>query len=287
MPVILGEISVLTTPLAMVRILEMLFGCTTFSLVSLASNNETIIKSNTYTFCMFTWCFFFILTALIFLVEFVQFQSLVPISWKNLPITMALLGALMTLMASIGFPYCAIMHEISIDPSLVAASIFSCLTFLAYAAEVCITKVRNVEQRGYMATTPGFLKVFEVFGACVVFVTVDGDIVQMCKAGPLFWWCVVVYCSCFLMSLCTIGVMLGECTGRCPVPFDRILAGFGSLCVLMYITAVGYWVWALVHPDGCDQHTWKVITATVMTCLNLLAYTVDLAFSIKLLYYRT
>uniref|UniRef100_W5NMK8 MARVEL domain-containing protein n=1 Tax=Lepisosteus oculatus TaxID=7918 RepID=W5NMK8_LEPOC len=280
MPVILGEVSVLTTPLSLVRLLAITFGCAVFSLVAADDPGGSPFK----IFCMFTWCFFFTMTVLILLVEFIQFQSLVPLSWKNLPITVATLAALMTLTASIGFPWLVLPPAVS--GRMVAATVFSCLTFLAYITEAYLLKVGSSEQRGYMASAPGLLKVFQVFGGCVIFVAVvDHD-----RRAAYFWWCLAVYCCCFLMSLGTILVMLGDCAGRCPLPFSRVLAAFSSLSVLLYVTATVFWVTAVLGPGPQNQNPNPnpsqprpgLIMSTVMTCLNLLAYTVDLAFSIKL-----
>ncbi|MBN3294361.1 MYADM protein, partial [Polypterus senegalus] len=292
MPVILGEARILTSPQSIVRILEMLFGCVTFSLV-VSADSSFLDKGPHWFLCMFSWCFFFVLTGLILLVEFVQFQSLVPLSWKNLPISMAFLGALMTLSASVCFPLFVIKEscfEKSSCGHLVSATIFSCFSFLSYSAEVYMTKVRSEAHSGYMSTTPGFLKVFEVFCSCMIFVSVDTEVLDNLRVYPLFWWSLVVYSCCFLMSVCTIVVMLGECTGRCLVPFDRILAAFSMLCVVMYVTATGFWLWHLVNTQQniSPQSLWRnSLTITIITCLNLLTYTVDLAFSIKLVCYRT
>lgn len=96
----------------------------------------------------------------------------------------------------------------------------------------------------------------------------------------------VSYCACLLMSLVTLVVILGDFAGRCPLPFDRLLAVFSLIGVLLYMVAtVICFTKILQLRDHAvfNRGTELVIVETVAASITLLAYTVDLAFSIKLL----
>lgn len=284
MPVILGEVRVLTKPLSGVRILQLLFDCLAFSL---AASLEP--RSSFKNFCMFSWCFFFTLTFLILLVDFVQFQSIIPLSWKNLPITVASLGALMCIGSSAGFPL--FMQEDRMEPKAIGTTVCSCLAFMAYVSEVHLIRLQSREQRGYMASIPGLLKVFQVFSGCAMIFLFSSQC-QMPNFAKetswLFWFSAANKLLCFLMSLGTTLVVLGDCVSHCPLPFDRLLVSFCSLAVLLYIVvAVECITKILVMPaesvELCDPTRALPFIEMITACLTLLAYMVDLAFSVKLL----
>ncbi|XP_028826851.1 myeloid-associated differentiation marker homolog [Denticeps clupeoides] len=287
MPVILGEISTLTNPLSGVRIWALVSGCITFSLVaSMDIPPETRHLTLYRTFCMFVWCFFFTLTFLILAITYIQFHSLLPLSWKNLTVTVAALASLMCLAATLAFPWMVTSSaaQRAAEPRKVAASASSSLTSLAYATETYLIRFQSQEQRGYMASLPGLLKVVQVFGGCVLLLLV----VDQSEEGNAAWkLCVTgsAYALCLLVSLGTVVVMLGECAGRCLVPFDRLLAAFGVLGVLLYMMAAvvcSTKVLQLQDP-GTTAARVAVICEMVLSCITLLAYTIDLAFSVKLL----
>ncbi|XP_063050701.1 myeloid-associated differentiation marker-like isoform X2 [Engraulis encrasicolus] len=341
MPVILGEASILATPLSGVRIWALVSGCITFSLA--ASKGGTGAPSPTptltltapdhlvapplpqdvvhlhlvsvlHTFCMFVWCFFFVLTLLILAVTFVQFHSLLPFSWKNLTVTVSSLASLLTLVASVAFPWLVVASGKATGDgggaSVVATTIFSCLTCVAYAAE---THLLRREQGGYMASVPGLLKVLQVFGGAMALLLVaeqaqyhhqhhQGE--SSSPPGP--GWQVVgpglAYGLCLAASLFTVAVMVGDCAGRCPVPFDRVLAALSMLGVLLYMAAAVMSSTKVLQMHQVVQHKVKVkvnaalrgggaeeemkvalVSEMVFACVTLLSYTVDLAFSVKLL----
>nr|XP_014342575.1 PREDICTED: myeloid-associated differentiation marker homolog [Latimeria chalumnae] len=290
MPIVLGERSFLTAPISRVRLLESLFGCAAFSLVC-----SEVMEPHYGIFSVFTWGFFFILTILIFGVEFIQFQRLLPVSWKNFTVTVASFGAFMNLAASITFPLFVIQKNDCLDSwssekcvKMIATTILSCLTFLAYSTEVFMTKVET-EDCGYMATVPGLLKVFQVSVPCAIFASLDKEDVEQ-QNLLFFWLCVTVYCVCFLLSLFVVIMMIGECTGKCPISFDRVLIAISSISFLMYIPTVMFWILNLSQGKPkmwAEEMKWnRVIVSTVLTCLNVLVYAVDLLFSVKLLLLR-
>ncbi|XP_045068903.1 myeloid-associated differentiation marker-like [Coregonus clupeaformis] len=293
MPVIVLEASDLTSPLSLVRMWALLSGCLTFSLVASLVPSELTSDTHLPSFrilCMFTWCLFFILTLLIQVINIIQFHSLFPISWKNLTMTVAALAALMTLSASVTFPWAVMGHE-GVWPRPIAASLVSCLTFLAYATEAFLIRTQTQDQKGYMASMPGLLKVLQLWGGCEMIVLIVEQVRgALVAVGWQLWVSGAVYALCLLMSLGTVMVVLGDCAGRCPLPFDRLLAGFSLTGVLLYVVATILCFTRVLQlrNRGLDLTDGKtgptvVIMETVMASITLLAYTVDLAFSIKLL----
>ncbi|XP_023262679.1 myeloid-associated differentiation marker-like [Seriola lalandi dorsalis] len=293
MPVIVLEAKDFTSPLFVVRTWEVLSSCTTFSLVaSLDSSelNKNLSYLNTFRiFCMFTWCFFFTLTLLIHILSVIQFHSLIPISWKNLTMTVAVLGALMCLSTSVVFPWIIMDHQ-KLSTHTVAAAVLSCLTFLAYTSESYVLRTQAHEQRGYMGSMPGLLKILQLWGGCQMIPLVV-DVVCGPPSGVHCWqrWVSCMsYGVCIFMSLVTLVVILGDFAGRCLLPFDRFLAGFSLIGVLFYMVATVICFTKILQLRDIrhsipNKGSELVIAETVVASITLLAYTVDLAFSIKLL----
>lgn len=293
MPVIVLEAKDFISPLFLVRTLEVLSGCATFSLV--ASLEPELNKSssnpdfNTFKiFCMFTWCFFFVLSLLIHILSVIQFHSLIPVSWKNLTITVAVLGGLMYFTAT-GL-YFWIINNKMVSPRPVAAAVTSCLTLLAYAAESYILRTQVHEQRGYMGSLPGILKTIQLWGGCQMIPLVVEVVLGLQSRVHLWqiWVTSVSYGVCVLMSLVTLVVIVGDLAGRCLLPFDRFLAGFSMIGVLLYMVATVICFTKILQLRDPGQQVSNeslglVIMETVVASVTLLAYTVDLAFSIKLL----
>lgn len=293
MPVIVLEARDLTSPLFLVRTFEVLSSCTTFSLVASLEHSEFNQSSshlsqhlNTFRiFCMFNWCFFFTLTLLIHILSVIQFHSLIPISWKNLTMTVAVFGCLMCLSTSLVFLYIIINHHV-LSPRLVIAAVTACLTFLAYGSESYILRTQTHEQRGYMGSMPGLLKILQLWGSCQTIPLM----VEMVHGHPKDivwpqWVSCVSYSVCFFMSVVTLVVILGDFAGRCLLPFDRFLAGFSMTGVLFYMVATMIGFTKILQPKAPrhNEAPELVIVETVLVSITLLAYTVDLAFSIKLL----
>ncbi|KAF7711233.1 myeloid-associated differentiation marker homolog [Silurus meridionalis] len=284
MPVTFGELSTLTTPLSVARLCALFFSCLTFSLApSVHYNPQHIYFQTFYSFCMVTWCLFFVLTFLVVVIHFIQFHNLLPLSWKNLTATVATLGALMAFSAFFAFTWILVDQSEKSDPRKIVVAVGSCLTLLAYITElVLIRSQSDGQQRGYMATVPGLLKLLQVFGGCVA-------LVLLCIQSYHSWMtCVlaVAYSVCLLLSVATVLVMLMDCAARSPVPFDRVLASFSLLGVIFYTTStVVCFIRALEHhnDNGSEKCKVFIMSETVLACITLLAYTVDLAFSIKLL----
>ncbi|XP_034439861.1 myeloid-associated differentiation marker-like [Hippoglossus hippoglossus] len=295
MPVIILETKDFTSPLFLVRTWAVLSSCTTFSLVSslepleLNKNSSRCQHLNPFRiYCMFTWCFFFTLTLLIHILSVIQFHNLIPVSWKNLTVTVALLGALMSLSASVLFPWVVMDHQ-KLSPRSVAAAVVSCLTFLAYSSESYILRNQAQEQRGYMGSMPGLLKIFQLWGGCQMIVLV---VEVVCVLPPSVhhwqvWVTSIIYAICVLTCFVTVVVILGDCAGRCLLPFDKCMTGFNLTGVLFYMVATVICFTEILHlreKESISSYSVQlVIMETVVTSVTLLVYTVDFAFSIKLL----
>lgn len=295
MPVIVLEARDFTSPLFLVRTLEVLSGCTTFSLVASLEDSELNRNSsnphvNTFKiFCMFTWCFFFVLSLLIHILNVIQFHSLIPVSWKNLTMTVAVLGTLMYFTAT-GLYSWIIVKNKTVSPRPVAAAVTSCLTCLAYTAESCVLRTQGQEQRGYMGSLPGILKTVQLWGGCQMIPLVVEVVLGLKTVVDIWqiWVTGVSYGVCVLMSLVTLVVIVGDLAGRCLLPFDRFLAGFGLVGVLLYMVATVICFTMILQLRDLGQQVLNeslglVTVETVVSSITLLAYTVDLAFSIKLL----
>lgn len=303
MPVIVLEAKDFASPLFLVRTWAILSGCLTFSLVASLELSELNVEPshhhevNTFrTFCMFTWCFFFILTLLIHVLSIIQFHNLIPISWKNLTVTVAALGALMCLSASVVFPWIVLDHRRMV-PRPLAAAVASCITFVAYASESYVIRTQAQEQRGYMGSMFGLLKIFQFWGGCQMIPLIMEEVhgySLLQNVGILsgvhswqLWVSGVSYGICILMSVVTLVVILGDFAGRCFLPFDRLLAAFSLFGVLLYmVTTVICFTKILQLKDHKPYFTngaGLVIMETVVASVTLLSYTVDLAFSVKLL----
>ncbi|KAM7393648.1 hypothetical protein PAMP_020505 [Pampus punctatissimus] len=292
MPVIVLEARDFASPLFLVRTWEVLSSCTTFSLVASLEYSELNedpshrqCLNRFRIFCMFTWCFFFTITLLIHILSIIQFHSLIPISWKNLTVTVAVLGALMCFSASVVFPWIIMAHQ-KVWPRPVAAAVASCLTFLAYTSESYVLRTQAHEQRGYMSSMPGLLKILQLWGGCqMILLVVDAVHTPSGVHSWQLWVSGVSYSVCALMSFVTLVVILGDCAGRCLLPFDRFLTGFSLIGVLLYMVATVLCFTKILQLEDLGQNNSEVlvIMETLVASITLLAYTVDLAFSIKLL----
>lgn len=99
------------------------------------------------------------------------------------------------------------------------------------------------------------------------------------------WVSCASYSVCIFMSLVILVVILGDFAGRCPLPFDKFLAGFSMIGVMLYMvaTVISFTkVMQLKYNSPVNSYDLVIIEA-VLVSITLLVYTVDLAFSIKLL----
>ncbi|XP_003406899.1 myeloid-associated differentiation marker [Loxodonta africana] len=297
---IVGSPRALTQPLGLLRLLQLLSTCVAFSLV--ASVNAWTGPMGDWS--MFTWCFCFAVTLIILIVEVGGLQPRFPLSWRNFPITYACYAALFCLSTSIIYPttYVQFQPHGRVRDHAIAATVFSCIAFVAYATEVAWTRARPGEITGYMATVPGLLKVLETFVACVIFAFLsDPGLYQHHRALE---WCVAVYAICFILAAVAILLNLGDCTNALPISFPSFLSGLALLSVLLYATALV--LWPLYQFDeryggqpqrrkdrSCgSSHNYYIcgwdrrLAIAILTAVNLLAYVADLVYSARLVFVR-
>ncbi|KFV66029.1 Myeloid-associated differentiation marker, partial [Dryobates pubescens] len=160
-----------------------------------------------------------------------------------------------------------------------------CLCFLAYALEVGLSRARPGDISSFLSTVPGLLKVFEAYVACLIFSLLDG---YGSTAG--LQWCVAVYSICFIVTLLIIIFTIGRCLSYMPCPLEKILVGYNGLAFLMYLTATILWpLYSFKdsqRPDPCGKDClWnKRLGVTFLTIFNLIAYSVDLVYSTRMVF---
>ncbi|KAE8576007.1 hypothetical protein XENTR_v10004014 [Xenopus tropicalis] len=276
-----------------VRLLQMLFGCTTFSLVL----HRAGFSAAHGTFCVFVWAFCFALTILIVTCELTRLQScLRSISWGNFTAAYAMLATLMTLTAAVIYPlYFTSLNCSSSDCSTkyfrLAVSVCAALLFVAYAVEVFLTRAKPGQPCSYMATASGLLKVVQAFLACVIFGALASE--SQYKKFVATQWCVAVYSFCFAV---TMVVIILNITGRAlslRCPFERFVVIYTVLAILMYMSAAVIWPVYFFdskygsprRPSRCTwgQCPWdSQLAVTIFTHINLILYIADLVYTQRL-----
>ncbi|XP_037648396.1 myeloid-associated differentiation marker homolog [Sebastes umbrosus] len=273
----------MTVPVGIVRILEVIFTCISFSLVASAGHRT----DSFWTWCMFTWCFCFCVTLLILFLEFTSLAAKLPISWDDFTSSFAMLATLMVLAASIIYP---VFFTCSSCGKQIGATVISCLAFILYAIEVGLTRAKPGEISGFLSTVPGLLKVLEAFVACIIFICLDDS---WYSRFPGLQWCVAVYSICFIFALLVIIFTICRLLTLFPAPFDKVLTCCNVLAVLMYITAVVIWpLYSFKNnprPSFCTKGvrcSWdNLVVITFMTCFNLAAYIADTVYSFRLVFF--
>ncbi|XP_062999209.1 myeloid-associated differentiation marker homolog [Elgaria multicarinata webbii] len=280
----------LISPLGIVRLFEIFLSCTAFSLVAVHHS-----YGGSYgAWSMFTWCFCFIVSIFVVVVEFVSLTHSLPLSWEDFTSAFSMLAALMIFTTSIVYPsvfipsYCS-RSDCSYEG---AATAMSCLCFIAYAVEVGLTRAKVGEVSSFLATVPGLMKVFEAYVACLIFSLVGNDLHYKAFAG--LQWCLAVYCICFIATLLIVILTIGRCFASLPCPAEKVLVGFNILAVLMYLTAAIIWpIYSFknfARPSPCHSNNstcviWNSrLGVSFLTFFNLIAYIVDLVYSSKMVF---
>ncbi|XP_004071760.1 myeloid-associated differentiation marker-like [Oryzias latipes] len=273
------DLKTLTVPIGIVRILEVIVTCITFSLV--ASVGTT--TASFWVWCMFSWCFCFTFTFLILILELFGLNTKIPISWSDFTAAFSMLATLMVFTASIIFS--VFFADSGLD-RFIGASATSFLAFILYAVEVGLIRFKSEEISGFLSTIPGLLKVIEAFAACIIFICLD---YSPYSYFPGLQWCVAVYSICFIFAIIVIIATIGKLLTRFPAPFNKVLIVCNVLAVLMYMTAVVIWpVYSFRNNYGSScSHLpycpWNMLVViSFMTCLNLVAYIVDTVYSFRL-----
>ncbi|XP_060642393.2 myeloid-associated differentiation marker-like [Anolis sagrei] len=285
MPTLEPNVRSLISPLGIVRFLEILLSCTAFSLA--AADHSYYGSYGAWS--MFTWCFCFSISVLIVVVEVAGLTESLRISWQDFTSAFSMLAALMIFTTSIIYPS-TFIPGCSKCSYRAAATAMSCFCFVAYAIEVGLTRAKEGEISGFLATVPGLLKVFEAYVACLIFSLVANKTDYNYFAG--LQWCLAVYCICFIVTLVIIILTVGRCLASLPFPLEKVLVGYNVLAVLLYITAAV--VWPLYsfrnysRPSSCNSHAcdkWNNrLGVTFLTYFNLIAYIVDLVYSSKMVF---
>ncbi|KAM8784917.1 LOW QUALITY PROTEIN: myeloid-associated differentiation marker-like protein 2 [Rhynchonycteris naso] len=282
-----------TSPVGTARILQLAFSCTTFSLVA----HQGGFMGIQGTFCMAAWGFCFTLSVLVVACEFTQLHSCLCLSWGNFTAAFAMLATLVI------YPLYFTRLQCSPEPAgcaardfRLAASVFAGLLFLAYAAEVALTRARPGQVASYMATVSGLLKIV-AFVACIIF----GALVHDSHYGRYVatQWCVAVYSLCFLATVAVVALSVMGHMGGLGCPFDHVVVVYTFLAVLLYLSTVVIWpVFCFdpkygeprrppdCHKGRCPWDSQLVVA--IFTYINLLLlYVADLAYSQRIRFMST
>ncbi|XP_010003615.1 PREDICTED: myeloid-associated differentiation marker [Chaetura pelagica] len=275
----------LTSWVGIARLMAVVLSCVAFSLVASTRN-----FGNSYgTWCMFTWCFCFAVTLLVLLLELLELYPKLPLSWDDFTSAFSMLATLMVFTSSVVFPATFISSPCSSNECArqAVATTASFLCFLFSAFEVGLTRAKPGDISSFLSTVPGLLKVFEAYVACLIFSLLDNHV-----SGAALQWCVAVYSICFIITFLIIISTIGRCLTYIPCPLEKLLVGYNALALLMYITATILWPLYSFNgksrPDPCDRNCWwnKHLGVTFLTIFNLVAYTVDLVYSTRMVFIR-
>ncbi|KAG9465703.1 myeloid-associated differentiation marker-like protein 2 [Eleutherodactylus coqui] len=286
------NVQALWSKVGIVRLLQLLFGCTTFSLVL----HRAGFSAAYGTFCVFVWSFCFAVTTLIVVCDLTRLQScLHNLSWGNFTAAFAMLAALMTLTAAVIYPLYFVNLNCSPDcitrNHKLAVSVCAGLLFLFYAVEVFLTRAKPGMPCSYMATASGLLKVVQAFVACIIFGALATE--SQYKKYVATQWCVAVYSFCFVV---TVVVIVLNITGRAVTlrcPFERFVVIYTVVAILMYVSASVIWpVYCFdtkygspTRPSRCSwgRCPWdSQLVVTIFTHVNLLLYIADLVYTQRL-----
>ncbi|XP_071330017.1 myeloid-associated differentiation marker-like [Trachinotus anak] len=272
----------LTQPVGIMRILAAMLTCMSFSLVATVGYSS----SPYWAWCMFTWVFCFFFTLLILILDFTTVSAKLPFAWDDFSAAFAILASLMCLATSIIYPTfftCKTCYR------QIGASVVSWVCFGVYAGEVALTRLRPSGQNsGFLSTLPGIMKMLETFLACLIFMSLDRH--HYIKF-PGLQWCVAVYSLCFIFCIIIILLSVGQLSSSFPFSFDKLVIVYNILAAVMYITAMV--IWPLYsfsrnkRPNDCNRFCpWdKLVMVTLMTIFNSIVYTLDTAYSIRLVFF--
>lgn len=268
-----------TQPVGILRTIAAILTCLTFILVATVGHSS----SSYWAWCMFTWCFCFFITFLILILEFTTLYTKLPLAWDDFTAAFAMLATLMCLASSIIYPVfftCKTCHR------QIGASVVSWVCFGVYAGEVVLTYLRPRGQTiGFLSTVPGIMKMLEAFFACLIFTSLETSQFH----SPGLKWCVAVYSLCFIFTLVIILLTIGQLTLLFPFSFDKLVVIQNILAAVMYLTAMVIWpLYSFQNNSGssvcgslCRS---KLIVITFMTVINSIVYTLDSAYSLRLVF---
>uniref|UniRef100_A0A4X1U742 MARVEL domain-containing protein n=1 Tax=Sus scrofa TaxID=9823 RepID=A0A4X1U742_PIG len=192
---------------------------------------------------MFLWCFCFIVSLLIFLVELCGLQSRLPFSWDGFLYAYAFNFTIVCLTTSIIFGTAHIQF-LSPGPTrdrATTATAFSCIVAVLYAIEVAWVYVRPGDISCFVPTLPGMLRRLESIVACLI-LTINSSR-SLYQHQPALEWCVAVYAICFILGAVNFLVNGSDCDNdkKLPIPYPRFLQGQTVLSLLLYASALVLW----------------------------------------------
>lgn len=277
------DLRALTKPVGIMRIMAAILTCMSLSLVASVGYDTT----SYWAWCMFTWCFCFFITLLILILEFTTFSTKLPFAWEDFTAAFAMLASLMCLAVCIIYPTFFTCNNC---PRQIAASVVSAVCFGVYVGEVSLNYYHPSGQHsGFLSTVPGIMKMLETFLACLIFTSMEES---QYSASPELQWCVAVYSLCFIFAILIIVLSVGQWTSFFPFAFEKLAIIYNLLAALMYLSAMVMWPLYSFHnnkrPGSCviiRPCPWdKQMVITFMTIFNFIVYTLDSAYSIRLVF---
>ncbi|KAJ0057939.1 hypothetical protein NL108_007152 [Boleophthalmus pectinirostris] len=283
------DLRALTQPVGILRIFAAILSCISFSLVASVGH----VNNSYWSWCMFTWCFCFLVTLLILIMEFTTMHSKMPFGWEDFITAFAMLASLMLFTASIIYSsFFTCKGAATSGPRChcqIGASVLSWVCFLVYVGEVVLNRLRpQGEHIGFLSTLPGIMKMLETFIACIIFTSMHKS--QYFKK-PELEWCVSVYSLCFIFTIIIIVICTAQLTSYSPVSVEIVVTVYNIVAALMYLSAMVIWPLYSFHnnpkPPNCGfLCSWdKLVVITIMTIFNAIVYTLDSVYSIYVVFF--
>uniref|UniRef100_A0ACB8ELM5 Myeloid-associated differentiation marker-like protein 2 n=1 Tax=Sphaerodactylus townsendi TaxID=933632 RepID=A0ACB8ELM5_9SAUR len=254
------NMAAVTSRVGVARLLQAVFGCTTFSLVAHRGGFNAAYG----TFCMAVWCFCFAVTIFIITCEFTRLHNCLSISWGNFTAAFAMLATLLSITTAVIYP----------------------LNFVQFSCHPIGAKPGRVTS--YMATVSGLLKIVQAFVACIIFGALVND--SQYDKYVARQWCVAVYSFCFILTVVVVSFNVTGRTATLRCPFERFVAIYTFVAVLMYVSASVIWpVFCFDRKYGSPHRPYQCskgkcpwdsqVVIAVFTYVNLVLYIADLAYS--------
>lgn len=237
---------------------------------------------------MVTWCFCFVLSVFIVLVELVDLIHLLPLSWQDFTSAFSVMAALMNFTSSIIYPVSLQLGKFCSGKDCIyyaITTVMSCLCFITYAIEMRLTQARPEGVSSFLTTVPGRLKVFEAYVPCLIFFLAE----TIYEAEPGMLWCLAVYVFNFITTMLIIILVIGRCFSNLPFRLERAVLGYNILATHMYLMATIMWSLYSFENDpessecvsgDCTGHI-DQIAVSFLSFLNFVAYSVDLTYCCK------
>lgn len=275
------DLQSITQPIGILRIIASVLTFICFVLVATVGHSA----SPYWAWCMFAWFFCFFFTLLILIVEFTMVSTKLPFAWDDFTAAFAILAGLLCISTSIIYPTFFACNACSRQ---IGASVVSWCCVGVYASEVVLTRLRpSGQSSGFLSTLPGIMKMLETFVACLIFMSLE---TTQYVHFPGLQWCVAVYSLCFIFSILIVSLTLAQLTFYFPASFDKVATVYNVVAAVMYLTAMVIWPLYVFRnnrrPTTCGKLcNWdKLVLVSIMTIFNFIVYTLDAAYSIRLVF---